>query len=605
MLLTQSDKNKIFGNRLLFVVILQLLITLILIIRLLYLQIFEFNKYNTLAEDNRVKSFIVPPLRGKIFDRNKKIIATNSSYYRILLEPNTKANNNITLTKLSKIINIPKSHFYYYQNKNSRKLSNGYILIYDNLNWEQIAKIEVNAPNLPGIYIETTQRRYYPFENETAHLLGYVASVTEKDIKKSNNILLTHPDFKIGKTGIEYYFEKELRGKAGLKHVETNAYGHTIRNVLLPSSKPSTIGESINLTIDIDIQKYTYSLIKDLQAAITVIDIKTGDIIALVSSPSYKPNEFVRGISQDKWSKLVTNPGKPMINKTISVQYPPGSTFKPIVALAALEEGYNPKKKIKCMGNTRLGRRKFHCWKEKGHGDMNLITALEQSCNIYFYNLSREIGIDKISKTAKKFALGQYINVPLPHERRGLLPYKKWKKEIYGIPWVIGDTYNSAIGQGFIEATGLQLATYTARLASNKAVIPRLIKQNNTPIFLDLGFKDKHIKIIHDALYGVVNSKKGTAYYQRIRKNSYKMSGKTGTSQVIAIDHKNKKDLKDIKFKNRNHALFIGYAPAHQPRYAISVIIEHGGSGSVTAAPIAKKILTKIQEKNYDIDPVI
>ena len=333
MLLNQSDKNKIFNKRLAFIVILQLGATIILIIRLLYLQIFEFNKYSTLAENNRVKSFIIPPLRGKIFDRNKKIIATNSSYYRILLDPNTKDKDDITLTKLSEIINIPKNHFYYYKKKNSRKLSNGYILIYDNLNWQQIAKIEVNAPNLPGIYIETTQRRFYPFEKETAHLIGYVASVTEEDIKKNNNILLTHPDFKIGKTGIEYYFENTLRGQAGLKHIETNAYGHTIRKVLLPSSKQSVIGESVNLTIDIEIQKYIYSLVNDLQAAVTVIDIETGDIIALVSSPSYKSNEFVRGISQNKWSQLINHSGKPMINKTISTQYPPGSTFKPIVAL--------------------------------------------------------------------------------------------------------------------------------------------------------------------------------------------------------------------------------------------------------------------------------
>ena len=230
---------------------------------------------------------------------------------------------------------------------------------------------------------------------------------------------------------------------------------------------------------------------------------------------------------------------------------------------------------------------------------MDIITALEQSCNIYFYNLSREIGINKIIETAKKFALGKYSNIELPHEKKGFLPNKKWKKDMYGIPWVVGDTYNSAIGQGFIESTGLQLAVYTARLASNKAVTPRLIKKNHTPDFIGLGFKEENMKIINDALYGVVNKRKGTAYYQRIRKKTYKMSGKTGTSQVIAIDHKNNKDLKDIEIKNRNHALFIGYAPASKPKYAVSVIIEHGGSGSTAAAPIARKVLTKIEEEYH------
>jgi penicillin-binding protein 2 len=596
MLQNQSDKNKIFSRRLFFIIIFQLSLITVLIIRLLYLQIFKFTKYATLSEGNRLKSFIIPPLRGEIFDRNQKTIATNSSYYRILLAPTNKKKNELVLDRLSKIINIPKKKFYYYTKKISRRLSNGYILIYDNLSWEEIAKIEVNTPNLPGIYIETTQRRFYPFQMETAHLLGYVSAVNEVDVNKTKNILLSHPDFKIGKTGIEYSFEKELRGIAGLKYIESNAYGYTIRDVELPSSKPSIKGKNVSLTIDIDIQKYAYSLVRDLQASISLLDVDTGEILALISSPSYKANQFARGISEQSWQELINHPGKPMINKTISTQYPPGSTFKPIVALAALEEGYNPYKKIKCKGHTRLGRRKFHCWKEKGHGQMNLISAIEQSCNIYFYYLGREIGINKIIKMAQKLSLGSYSNIELPHEKAGLLPSKQWKKKLFGIPWVVGDTYNSAIGQGFIETTGLQLATYTARLATGKVITPKLIKDNDITDFSNLDIKTENLDIVKKALYGVVNKKKGTAYYKRIRKEGYEMSGKTGTSQVIAINHKNKKDEEDIEFQNRNHGLFIGYAPAHKPKYAISVIIEHGGSGSGSAAPIAKKILEKIQK---------
>ena len=599
MILNKFDKNKIFSRRLFFIIILKLTFILVLISRLTYLQIIKFKKYSTLSDSNRIKSFILPPLRGKIYDRNNKIIATNSSYYRILLNPSKKINIPKTLKRLSEILDIPRQKFFYYSKKSIHKSSDGYILIYDNLTWSDIAKIEVNSPELPGIYIETAQRRFYPLEKVTAHIIGYVASVSQHDIKSSNNALLTHPDFKIGKNGIEKYFENHLRGKAGFKHIEVDAYGYTIRDVDLNSSKNSVSGEKLNLSIDIEIQKYAYELIKDVQAQVSLIDIETGEILALVSAPSYKSNNFVSGISSEDWDELLNNTGKPMINKTISTQYPPGSIFKPIVALAALENGYDPTKKIKCTGEMRVGRRKFHCWKKRGHGELDLVSAIEQSCNTYFYNLSREVGIEKIVQTAKEFGFNDYTNIMLPNERKGFLPTKDWKKKQFGQPWVLGDTFNSSIGQGFIEATGLQLAILTARLASpeGKKITPTLLKidnPENVGEFEELPFARENINLILRGLYRVVNKKSGTAYYRRIKNKKYIMAGKTGTSQVVAIDH-SKKDDEEVSFERRNHGLFVGYAPFHKPKYAISVVVEHGGSGSSSAAPIAKKILHKIQ----------
>lgn len=600
MILNKFDKNKIFSRRLFFIIILKSTFILVLIARLTYLQILKYTKYSTLSDSNRIKSLIIPPLRGKIYDRNNEIIATNSSYHRILLNPSRKINIAKTLNKLSKILDIPKTKFFYYSKKSTHKSSDGYILIYDNLSWNDIAKIEVNAPELPGIYIEIAQRRFYPYEKLTAHIIGYVASVSEKDIRHSNNALLTHPDFKIGKNGIEKYFENHLRGKAGFKHIEVDAYGYTIRNVDLNSSKKSIPGENLTLSIDLEIQKYAYNLIKDIQAQISLINIETGEILALASAPSYEANNFVSGISNKDWNELLDNQGKPMINKAISTQYPPGSIFKPIVALTALENGFDPTRKIKCTGEMRLGRRKFHCWKKEGHGELDLVSAIEQSCNIYFYHLGREVGIANIVKTAKEFGFGTHTNITLPNEKKGFLPTKDWKKKYIGQPWVLGDTFNSSIGQGFIEITGLQLAIFAARLSSpeNKKIIPSLFKfdgnkHNNN--FAELPFDRNNINIVLRGLYQVVNSKLGTAYYRRIKNKKYIMAGKTGTAQVVAIDHK-KKDDEEVEFEKRNHGLFIGFAPFYHPKYAISVIVEHGGSGSVSATPIAKKILYKTQK---------
>lgn len=600
MIIDNFDKNKIFSRRLFFVIWVKTFLIGIITLRLFYLQIIKNDKFNKLSDKNKIRSIIIPPLRGNILDKNNNILASNNTYYRVLLNNNPNININKTLDKLSKIINIDKKKFLYHKN-NIRKSHEGSVLIYDDLTYSQISKIEVNIPELPGIYIETGQKRFYPYKEITSNIIGYVSTVTEKELAKTNNTLLKHPDFKIGKNGIEKIYEKKLRGKAGVTYLEEDAHGYTIGKSNIEKDQKMKAGENVKLTIDVELQKYVYKLTEDKRAAINLINIENGNIISQISSPSFDPNIFLKEISKKDWHELINNPAKPLQNKALSNNYPPGSTFKLIVALAALENNFNPNTKFKCNGKIRLGRRWFHCWKKEGHGILDLNGAIKESCNCYFYQMSRKVGIKNITKTAKEFGLGSKTSDKFYNEEDGLLPSKKWKKNKFKQPWVLGDTFNSSIGQGFLQTTPIQLAVMVSRLISQKKIIPNIIENNNERTFENLDFKKENIKYIMDAMFDVVNSKKGTAYWQRLKYKNFKYAGKTGTSQVVAINHKEKeKKIEDIELRKRNHALFVGFAPFHKPKYAISVVVEHGGSGSVAAAPIAKEIFKKIAKaENY------
>ena len=601
-MLDKFDKNKVFSRRIFFILVIKLILIFFLILRLIYLQFFRFNKFSTLADSNRIKSLIIPPLRGKVFDKNGKIIASNTKYYRILLNPAKKLNIPEALSNLAKTLKIEEKELLYYKNKkNLVKSEDGYILVYDDLTWDQLAKVEANIPDLPGIYIEEARRRFYPNDAVASNILGYVAAISKKEHNK-DNILLSHPDFKIGKIGIEKLYENYLRGKAGIFHIEVDAYGHTIRNSGLQGTD-SVAGSDLNLTIDIDLQKYIFELLGEKEGAVSVLNIKTGAVEAIVSKPSFNANLFVSGISHEEWGKLVDNPSRPMVNKAVSEKYPPGSTFKLISAIAALENGIDPKKELYCNGKLRLGRRIFHCWKKIGHGQVNLVKAIKESCNIYFYKISRKVGIKNIVDVAKEFGLGEKTDISLFNEKAGLLPSKKWKKEVIGENWVLGDTYNNVIGQGFMEVTNLQLAVMTARLASRgKKVEPYIVKENKKVEFTDIDIKKENIDLVLKGMYQVTNVRGGTAYWSGLRGRKYRgyrMAGKTGTAQVVTINHKKEqKDLKDIDYKKRNHGLFVGYAPFHDPKYAISVIIEHGGSGSGSAAPVGKRVMQYLKKRD-------
>jgi penicillin-binding protein 2 len=590
-------KNKIFSRRLLILTFLKSALFFTLAARLFYLQIIKFKAHRTLADSNRIRSYITLPLRGNILDNSDKELASSTSYYRILFAKENATNISKTLQKLADILGIERKKLYYYSHKFQQKSSAGATLLYEDLNWQEVAKVEANKPDLPGIMIDIAQRRYYPLANSTAHLIGYVSAVTEDEMRNKNNPLLSHPDFKIGKNGLERSFENHLRGSAGIKYLEVDAFGGVIRELSFDNKVSKKDGQNLNLTIDSEIQQYAYKVTKDQRVSLVLVDVNNGDIISMISNPAFNPNDFVTGIGTEEWESLIADPGKPMINKAIANQYPPGSTFKTIVTLAALAEDFNPKKIITCKGVMHLGRRKYHCWKKHGHGKVDLKDAITQSCNIYFYHLAHEIGIQKIVAMAQKFGLGKKTNVTLPGERSGFLPSKDWKKEIYGQRWSIGDSYNSAIGQGFVEATTIQLAMLTAKLANlGKDISPNLLSDTPQTLPTEIDVNKAHIQFVLDAMHDVVNSRKGTSYWHRIHKKSMKMGGKTGTSQVVAIDH-SIEDKEEKILAHKNHGLFIGFAPTDKPRFAISVIVEHGGSGSGSAAPIARKILQKVQEK--------
>ncbi len=585
-------KNKLFNRRTVILTSIRSFLSAILVVRLGYLQLGRHKEYSTRSDKNRIKTIIQPSLRGIIFDRNNKSLVNNRKNYRLLLYLENKSNVKNTIEKLVKILDLDSKT----KNKLLKRISDArrksIISLIDNLSWNDLAKVEVNSYKLPELSIESAPVRYYPFPLETAHLVGYVSLPSEKEINAENQNLFMHPNFRVGKNGIEKSFDKYLRGQFGIKYSEVNAFGLPLRDI---SAIPSVKGESLRLTINIELQRFIFDKISKLTASVVVMDVKTGEILAFNSSPSFNINNFVEGFSQEYWQSLIENEGRPLNNKPLTANYPPGSVFKLIVALAALEHGINPKKKIRCNGKYRLGKRTFHCWKEKGHGILDMDNAIKHSCNVYFFNLAKELGIDKITKMASKFGYGQSFDIDLQEVKSAILPSDGWKRKVFNQPWVGGDTLNSAIGQGFMLASPLQIAVATARIANGGVAInPYLVKDSDSYTQYDKLqnnrlVEEKHSRYIREAMYKVVNESQGTAYHSRIRDKNFKMSGKTGTSQVIS---KREKDMTEAEVrKNKNHAIFTAFAPANDPKYAISIVVEHGGSGSAAAAPLAKAIL--------------
>jgi penicillin-binding protein 2 len=604
----EHKKGKIYTSRTFVIIGIQLFFFFILAIRLFILQTFQFEKYKNKSEENRIQTIPIPPLRGNIIDRNGRKFTSNRDSYRVLLY-RYKGYDEEVINRLASILEISskeKEKIFKNLKKNKHR---PVISLFDNLTWDELSKIEFNYYRLNGIAIESGHIRQYPFNDKSAHLLGYVSIPTEKEVPKQikKRELYLHPDYRLGKTGIEKFFEKEITGIEGFRNVEVNAYGVPLREIFV---KKAQAGKDIKLTVDLNLQNYISERMKGLRGAVVVMNVNSGEILAMVSAPTYNPNEFVEGISQEYWSELINNKAKPLNNKAVSAIYPPGSTFKPIVALAGLNKGWEGEKKIDCRGKTWLNKRVFHCWEERGHGKTDLIKAIMKSCNIYFARLSLFTGIDDISAMAHKFGIGEQFNISLPDVKNGLMPDRPWKKKRFNDVWVRGDTVNTGIGQGFTLATPLQLAVMTSRIANGGyPVYPFIVynserRETNAELFNEEPMvKKEYIDLVKKGMYNVVNKRGGTAYWSRIRKpKDFKMSGKTGTAQVIA---KKKKDYmeengKELKEEFRNHGLFIGFAPYEEPEYAISVVIEHGGGGSVSAAPVARDVLGFIRN-NEDV----
>ncbi len=583
--------------------------------RLYQLQVLQSHRYQVLADENRINLRLLPPPRGRILDRFGAPIAVNRENYRVLLVAENAQDGagardvEGTLDTLGQIIPLGPNERQRIMRDVRKRRSFVPVTIRENLDWKEVARIEVNAPDLPGVMIDVGQSREYPYANTLSHILGYVAAVSEKDL--TGDPLLELPGFHIGKNGIEKIYDLRLRGKAGNSQVEVNAVGRVIREL---ERQEGQTGDDIRLSIDFGLQDFvTKRLEKEKSAAAVVVDTVNGDVLAMASVPSYDPNEFTKGLSTKTWRSLVRDPLAPLTNKAISGLYSPGSTFKMMVALAAMESGIGSDHTVFCRGVMQLGNARFHCWKRHGHGHLTMEQALQQSCDIYFYDLAGRIGVNRIGRMARRFGLGGSLGIDIPGERSGLIPSREWKLAVKGVRWQKGETLITGIGQGFVLATPLQLAIMTARIAGGgKAVTPRLMRspsgdreggeETKTPDFKPLGVSEAALLVVRRGMEAVTNSQRGTAYRARIKEPGKEMAGKTGTSQVRRISKRERETRvlknKERPWRDRDHALFVGYAPVNNPRYAVSVIVEHGGGGSTAAAPVARDILLEAQKRN-------
>jgi len=568
--------------------------------RLYYLQVVQADRYAMLADENRINLRLLPPPRGRIFDRMGEPLAVNRLNYRVVLVSEQADSVEETLDALGRIIPVSERDRARVLREMHRKRGFVPITVRENLDWSEVSRVEVNAPDLPGVMIDVGQTRDYPLASVLGHVVGYVAAVSEKDL--TGDPLLELPDFRIGKSGIEKVYDKALRGSAGNSQVEVNAYGRVIRELAREEGRP---GDDLTLTIDAGLQRFVVDRLGEESASVVVLDVHTGEVMAMASNPAYDPNAFNRGLSNAEWRALVNNPRKPLTNKTIAGQYPPGSTFKMVVALAALEAGVvTPDHRIFCTGKIKLGDRVFHDWKRGGHGDVDMLAAIQQSCDIYFYDIAKRVGIDRIAAMARRFGLGAPTGIDLTGERGGLVPDRDWKLGRFGVSWQQGETLVVGIGQGYLLATPLQLAVMTARIANGgKAIVPRLLRDRDAPRAPEsMGLSRDSLAVVIEGMNRVTNTRRGTAYRARIAEPELAMAGKTGTAQVRRITKSERiKGViknKDRPWEERDHALFVAFAPVSQPRYAVAAVVEHGGSGSRAAAPIARDVLRETERRD-------
>ena len=565
--------------------------------RLFNIQITNSSKYSTLSKNNQINIEVIYPLRGLIKDRDGNIIAKNIKVFDLYIIPERTKNLELTLKNLSKFINLDFA--------NKRKIINlsktvkkfEKIKIIENLDWKTLELLEANKNYLDGIKLIQNYNRIYPFKNNFSHLLGYVNKPSKKDLNLP--YISKMPLLNIGQQGIEKTFNETLVGKPGNREIEVNSSGRIIREI---SKSVSKKGKNVHLSINNSLQKFSLNKLSNHKAgAIVTMNINNGEILSMVSSPSFDPNLIIKKPNKDYWDSLLKNPLSPLTDRSVQGLYSPGSTFKMVVALAALKHNIiSTNENFFCEGKLNFGDRFFHCWKTKGHGKMDIVSAIKESCDVFFYNLAIKVGINKIAEVAKDFGLGQIYPFEVINQKKGIIPSKKWKKQTLNESWYGGETLIAAIGQGYVLTTPLQLAVMTSRIASGgKKILPSILKTNVEKNFEVMNEYHDSLNIINKAMFKVVNEPKGTANKSKAKK--YNFSGKTGTSQVkkITLAERESEDFRnvEIEWKNRDHALFVGYMPSKNPKFAISIIIEHGGSGAATAAPIARDIFDFIDGK--------
>lgn len=574
----------------------------IVVARLYVLQIVDYEHFSTLSDSNRIRIRALPPTRGLIYDRNGVVMANNLPAYRLEIVREQVEDMDETLSRLKHYIAYTDQDLDRFQLLSRRRRPFESIPLRLNLNDEEVARLAVNLHKFSGVEINARLTRNYPKGSHAVHALGYVGRIDVDDLSRVDEISYAGTSH-IGKLGLEKYYETELHGTVGVQQVEVNAKGRTLRVL---NETPPIPGKNLHLTIDSKLQEVAEQSFGEESGALVAINPNNGEILALVSMPIFDPNLFVNGVSYENYNELRDSPSRPLFNRALSGQYPPGSTAKPFFALAALEANVIDKDNtVTCKGFYRLPNeeRKFRDWKKGGHGEMNMKNAITQSCDVYFYDLSYRLGIDKMSALLEQFGFGQKTNIDSTGERAGILPSREWKRKTEGIMWFPGETLNTGIGQGAFLVTPLQLANSIAALSlKGKRYRPRLvrsIKDNNTEELLEtrveiagqyqLG-KESNWTHIQDSMINVVHGLRGTA--ARISRGlKYKMAGKTGTSQVFGIAQDEEYDAETIAKNLRDHGLFIGYAPAGKPRIAVAVIVENGGHGSSSAAPIARKVM--------------
>jgi penicillin-binding protein 2 len=606
--------------------------------RLFSLQINENKKYLTLSDKNRLREARLPPVRGEFEDYFGNRIAKNLIVYQLHVVPEQVEDFKTLMVRLKDILNFSNNRLQELIKKKNKQKPWETLIVSENLTWDEFTKINFYLHELSGARPVLTVGRNYPYNETYTHVLGYVSEASVEDLISNETIKQRNvPGLRVGKTGLEKALENELIGTNGIQRFEVNAYGKRINQIDFQEGEK---GKTIKLTIDTEIQKYTQKLLNEKAGSISVMDIYTGEIIAMNSSPSFDPNLFLYGIEKKKWKEIKKNPLKPLLNKTVSGLYSPGSTIKPIVALSALENDViSTDMKVNCRGHKHpleLYGTKYHCWKKQGHGYMSLKNAIKQSCDTYFYEAARLLGVDRLNETAKKFGLGDVVLGSHFNEKKGVVPSTKWKKEAIGQNWYLGETLINGIGQGYIQTTPLQLCLMTAQLANGgHKIYPKIISddeesiesikqemklasENNEENSKLLSVPEKlfntkkkkyhalyrnkeNVKFVLDGMFRSTNEIYGTSFSSRIDDPKYQFAGKTGTAQVKRITEAERElDLKinQIPYKERDHAWYVAFGPYKDPRYAVSILVEHGGSGSSVAAPIAKKLFKFVIDRH-------
>jgi penicillin-binding protein 2 len=568
--------------------------------RMSHLQVEQADQYRTLAEENRINIRLIAPARGLIFDRNGALIAGNEQNYRVSLIREDAGDVGAVIARLRGLVRLDEARLQRALQQMERSPSFVSVTLADRLSWEELAAIAVNAPALPGITPEVGQLRVYPLGPDFAHVVGYTGRVTQRDLDnvEDDDPLLRLPQFQIGKLGVERAMERELRGRAGTRQIEVNAAGRIMRELGVEAAPP---GANVQLTVDAGLQNFTQARLGEESASVVVMDVRNGDVLAAVSNPSYDPNLFTEGISQADYDVLRLDDHRPLHNKIVQGLYPPGSTFKMVTLLAALEAGaVSTSDTFYCGGFKQMPGRRFHCWKRGGHGRVDLHKSLRESCDVYYYELAERCGIEAIAAMSRRLGLGTRHEIEMTSVNEGLIPTMEWKRRRHGQGWMVGDSLNASIGQGFVLASPLQLAVMTARLASGLEVRPRLVKsvdgvERPSGVKAPLDLPRSWLDLVRESMYQVNNGRSGTARRSTFDLDGMLWAGKTGTSQVRNITAEERargvSRNEDLPWNRRDHALYVGYAPYDAPRYAISCVVEHGGGGSAAAAPVARDVM--------------